>query len=323
MSDLCLNRRNSSLAGSLLSVAKGSNPLQPLRFGEANEERVPILSGLSIPKYGDVTVRDSLAAVQSFPERHRATIKSLGKRLEAFLDDPNEENLHDLRISIRRADASVSALRKGFRERRKTKRLLNELESLMRRSAKVRDLDTVRARLLGYPANSVPNRLLRRIEKSRARLLRSTTALAASTHKLSSLRPDAKDVRDEKEVRKRLNNVVKKLRTRVNLMLPLVLTEPEKTKELHSLRKDCKRLRYTLELMPVDQENSELIKALTSWQDLLGEIRDGDVTISYLEGLERSVAVDEILRSESTRRRHDYQKFAGTFRENSRARLPG
>ena len=55
-----------------------------------------------------------MSAVQPFTERHRAIINSLGKRLEAFLEDPNEENLHDLRTSVRRADASVSALPKRF-----------------------------------------------------------------------------------------------------------------------------------------------------------------------------------------------------------------
>jgi CHAD domain-containing protein len=263
-----------------------------------------------------------LPAVQSFPEGHRAVINSLGRRLESFLDDPNEENVHDVRTAIRRADASMSVLPKRFRERRKTKRLLSKQEALMRQSAKVRDIDTVRARLSVYPPNSVLDRLLRRLEKSRRRQLKSTTALAASIHKLSSLCPDAKDARDEKEIRKRLDKVVKKLRSRMNRTLPVILAEPDKTAVLHSLRKDCKRLRYTLELMPVHGENSKLIKTMRSWQDLLGVVRDGDVAIDYLEGLERSVAVDEILTAERSRRRHDYEKFAETCRETSGAKLP-
>lgn len=288
-----------------------------------SRESAPNLSGPSIPKYTDVTIRNPLSAVRSFPERHRAIIKSLGKTLEAFLDDPNEDNLHDVRIAVRRTDASMSALPKRFRERRKTKRLLSKLEDLLRRSAKVRDLDAVRARLSGYPPNRVLDRLLRSVEKSRGRQLRLTTALAASIHNLSSLCPDTKDVRDRKEIRKRLNKVVKKLRLKVNRTLPIVLAEPDKTEALHSLRKDCKRLRYTLELVPVHGEDSELIETLISWQDLLGAVRDGDVTIDYLEGLERSVvAVDKILRAENGRRKHDYEKFAGTCRETFGARLP-
>ena len=80
------------------------------------------------------------------------------------------------RTSVRRADASVSALPKRFRARRKTKRLSGKLDDLMRQSAKVRDLDTVRARLSGYPSNGVLDRLLRRIQKSRRRQLKSTTS---------------------------------------------------------------------------------------------------------------------------------------------------
>ncbi len=251
-----------------------------------------------------------MSAVQSFPEKHRATIDSLGKRLRAFLDDPNEENLHDARTAIRRADASMNALPKRFRERRKTRNLSRRLESLMRRSAKVRDLDTVRARVSGYPPKGVRDRLLRRVEKERRRKLKPTTALAKSVRKLSPLYPGPKDAPDEKEMRRRVAKVARKLRSRVSRALPVVLAEPENTVALHTLRKDCKRLRYTLELMPVRGEDARLVKTMRLWQDLLGEVRDGDVTIDYLEGLGGSAEVGEILRAERDRRGRDYEKFA-------------
>jgi len=250
-----------------------------------------------------------MPAVRPFPEKHRETIGSLKKRLSEFLDEPSEKSLHDLRTAIRRADASVSALPRTFRERRKTRRLSVKLEDLMRRSAKVRDLDTVRARLSAYPTSTAHSRLLRRIEKDRRRRLRLTRDSAASIRKLSSLCPDAKEFADKEGLSKRLEKVVKKLNARVNRMLPVVLANPDDTKALHSLRKDCKRMRYTLELTPVQGENPRLLKTLISWQDLLGSVRDGDVVIGYLEGLERSSTIDEILRAERSRRKHDYDAF--------------
>jgi len=255
-----------------------------------------------------------LSAVQPFAERHRAAIDSLGKRLKAFLVDPDEDNLHDMRTAIRRADASMSALPKRFRGRRKTKTLSGRLEDLMRQSAKVRDLDTVRARLSAYPPSGAHDLLLPRIEKSRRRQLRSTVSLASSIRKLSSLCPDESDL-DEKKVRKRVDKVAKKLKSRVDRTLPVVLAEPDKTVVLHSLRKDCKRLRYTLELVPEHGEESKLVKTMRSWQDLLGEVRDGDVAIGYLEGVGRSAAVDEILKAERNRRRRDYEKFVRACNE--------
>jgi CHAD domain-containing protein len=255
-----------------------------------------------------------LSAVQSFHEKQRATIDSLGKRLRAFLDEPNEENLHDARTAIRRANASIGVMPKRFRERGRTRKLSRTLERLMRRSAKVRDLDTVRARVSGYPAKGARDQLLRRVEKERRRKLKPTTALAESIRKLSPLYPDPKDVPDEKEMRKRVGRVARKLRSRVDRTLPVVRAEPDNTVVLHSLRKDCKRLRYALELVPAHGDDAELVKTMRLWQDLLGAVRDGDVTIGYLEGLGGSEEVGGILRAERDRRRRDYEKFAATAR---------
>jgi len=243
---------------------------------------------------------------------------SLGKRLGAFLDDPSEERLHDVRTAIRRANASVSALPKRFRERRKTKKLSSKLENLMRRSAKVRDLDTVRARVSGYPSKGARDELLRRVEKDRRRRLKSTMASAKSVRRLLPLYPEPKDVPDEKEMLKRVGKVEKKLRSRVNRTLPVVLAEPDDTVALHALRKDCKRLRYTIELVLARGEDSKLAKTMRLWQDLLGAVRDGDVAIGYLEGQEGSAEVGEILRTERARRRQDYEKFT-----KAASRLPG
>ena len=257
--------------------------------------------------------RDSLPTVEPFPERHRTAMRSLKKKLDAFLEDPNEEeNLHDVRTAIRRAEASMHTMSKRFRERQKAKRILSKFEDLMRRSVKVRDLDAVRARLSYYPLNSVLDRVLRDMERSRRRQLKSSIAVAASIPKLSHLCPDANDVQDEEKARKRLDKVVKKLMSSVDRELQVVLSEPDGTEALHALRKDSRRLRYSLEGMPLHGEDSTLVKTLTLWQDLLGAVRDGDVTIYYLEGLERSAIVDRILNTESARRRHDYEKFART-----------
>ena len=262
-----------------------------------------------------------MSAVHSFPERHRAIVDSLGKRLEAFLDDPDADNLHDLRTEIRRACATLDALPKKLRGRRKTRRLWDMLRDLMRRSAKPRDLDTLMARLAGYPSNHELDRLLKQVERGRRRKLKSTVSLAASIRKLSALRPNAKETREEKEIGRRLDKVARKLRSRMSQKLPIVLAEPGNVAMLHSLRKDCKRLRYMLELMPTHRENARLAETMKSWQSLLGEVRDGDVTIEYLEGLERSPAVDEMLKAERSRRRRDYERFARACRETSGARL--
>lgn len=59
---------------------------------------------------------------------------------------------------------------------------------------------------------------------------------------------------------------------------------------------------------------------LTAWQDLLGAVRDGDVTIDYLTALGRSAAVVPILRAERSQRKRDDEKF---MRLAKRPTVPG
>jgi CHAD domain-containing protein len=251
-----------------------------------------------------------LSALHPPLERHRERVESLRKRLDAFLEEPSAENVHDLRTAVRRVDASVTSLPKEFRERRKTKRLLERLERLMRRSAKVRDLDTVLARLSDYQTGRSLDPVRRRAEKSRRRRAKSALKAAASIRRLPLLCPDAQDAGETQRAEMRIEKAVKRLSSRVNTRLPAVLSNPDDKEELHALRKDCKRLRYVLELTPQGGKYSGLIRTLTSWQDLLGAVRDGDVTVEYLDASERSAALERVLRAERARRRRDYQKFA-------------
>ena len=248
-------------------------------------------------------------------------MKSLQKRLEAFLDDSSAENLHDLRTAIRRADASTAAMPKSFRKSPRTKKLLGRLKKLMKGSAEVRDCDTVKTRLSEYPRDSVMDRLMRHVNKTRKRRLKSTEALAAKVRKVSSLSP-AKGSLDQEKTRRRLDKIVKRLRSKINWALPIVLSQPDNREALHSLRKDCKSLRYTLELSLAETDKSSAVGTLVSWQDILGAVRDGDVTIAYLESIERSAGVERILVRERGRRAQDYERFAGAFRKLPNANNP-
>jgi CHAD domain-containing protein len=275
---------------------------------------------LRIPKYATTAFWVFLSAAKSFPERHPGQVKSLEKKLGAFLDDPNEKNLHDLRTAVRRADASMAALPKSFRKSPKTKKLLGRLKKLMKSSAKVRDCDTVKTRLSSYPRDSVLDRLVKRVEKKRKRLLKSTEALAAKVREVSPL-SSARDSLEEGKTERRLDKTVKRLEFKINRALPIVLSQPDNKEALHDLRKDCKRLRYTLEFSLAEPEESREVRTLLSWQDLLGAVRDGDVTIDYLEGLEKSIDVEKILAGERRGRSHDYERFTEACEKVSDARI--
>src|SRR5207249_12157122 len=84
----------------------------------------------------------------------------------------------------------------------------------------------------------------------------------------------------EKKLQRRYNKVVRRLSERIELNFPVVLTNMNKILELHDMRKDCKKLRYQLELMPDQNDNNsrndkeihKMITELEDIQDMLGSI---------------------------------------------------
>jgi CHAD domain-containing protein len=107
------------------------------------------------------------------------------------------------------------------------------------------------------------------------------------------------------------------------LNLPIVVNDSEKVTELHELRKDCKKLRYLLELLPdsnskdqtgeMDDYVSKLMEKLESVQDILGIIHDYDTIIAYLRRRKgtgtRSTLVNSIIAQLNQERQNKYEEF--------------
>ena len=97
--------------------------------------------------------------------------------------------------------------------------------------------------------------------------------------------------KSEKKLKKRFNRVVGKLANNIEKNYPVVLSSSKRLTELHEMRKDCKKLRYLLELLPIGTNSkgegkdkvSQLIEELEKVQDMLGAIHDHDATIAYIK----------------------------------------
>jgi CHAD domain-containing protein len=115
----------------------------------------------------------------------------------------------------------------------------------------------------------------------------------------------------DKELQKRYDKTVSKLISRIESTFPAVLTNPSKLEELHDLRISCKKLRYLLELLPVENTNIlKIRKILQKLQDILGTIHDYDFTIEYLGSLgELSIEIQEIISIEKEVRDVKYDDF--------------
>lgn len=89
---------------------------------------------------------------------------------------------------------------------------------------------------------------------------------------------------------------------------------------MHVTRRDCKQLRYVLEMGEFSRPPKPLV-ALRSWQELLGTIRDHDVMIAYLQGLKKSPEIQLALNTEIEGRGNSYRKFVEVSRENPVSRF--
>jgi CHAD domain-containing protein len=189
----------------------------------------------------------------------------------------------------------------------------------MKVNATVRDQDIILSKLSMYKQSPTYERLTESLRKSRKSHLEQAKELALSVQKDPGPRVKPRDISDP-TLQRRYNKVVRKLGSKITSELPLVREDPSKVEELHVVRRDCKQLRYVLEMSEFSRPPKPLV-ALRSWQALLGTIRDHDVMIEYLRGLRKSAEVQVALNTEVENRNKSYRKFVEVSRENPVSRF--
>lgn len=253
---------------------------------------------------------DAVAAFARDFEKSSGRVK---KRLAAYLKDPeNGDNVHDMRTSLRRLEAAFSLMPK--KQRRKNRRQIDAHKAFFRANSQVRDLDIIRSRI-AFAGNESFDAA---IAKKRQVALGRALALGRSLQKLPPA--DTKDM-DGKKLVARMDKVAYRLLDAAEECLPVVAGDSRKKKELHELRKDLKKLRYVLEILPSTRREkcgNKLTKIaggkdaaarLKELQSLLGLIHDCDITIEYLRGKK---GAEGILERENAERDALFRKFAAT-----------
>jgi CHAD domain-containing protein len=242
---------------------------------------------------------------REFLKIHARAARTLARDLERFLEDPDEDAVHDARTAIRRVDAHVSLLPKSIRRSPGARELLERHKRVMKSSAKVRDLDIVRGKV--SPQVGAAPGLLRAIEDARRRASEEAGEEVAAAAEARVPAATSKEV-TQARLQRRFRKVVARLAQRIDGLLPVVAGDPRRLEELHSLRIACKRLRYTLEVAR-GGDAAEALALMESWQDALGAIRDWDVTLYYLEKA-APPADRELLQRGARERAREFRAFA-------------
>ena len=78
-----------------------------------------------------------------FEGKFQDNLQKMGQRLDTYLANPeDEENVHDVRTSLRRIDTFYSLLPKNLRKR--NRKLIEKYKEFFKANSKIRDLDIIR-----------------------------------------------------------------------------------------------------------------------------------------------------------------------------------
>jgi CHAD domain-containing protein len=258
--------------------------------------------------------------LKEFIASFKRNVSRVNNRLDDYLKNSNEKNIHDIRTAVRRLDSSYKALPQNMRKKNKIKQYVSKCKDLFRLNSKIRDYDIITEKIQQHEQhqNVDIENCKKRLASRREAKLREARALALEVRKMSVPKINRGNISDKK-LTKRYNKVVSRFANKILLNFPIVIADPEKLKELHEMRKDCKKLRYMLELLPVNNSSSkenvsQLLQELEKMQDILGEIHDCDAVISYLKRQVKRPKLDEITNKIIEERSKKYEEFRAYFK---------
>ncbi|MCC7433467.1 MAG: CHAD domain-containing protein [Methanoregulaceae archaeon] len=240
------------------------------------------------------------------------------------------EDIHQLRVFSRRAGAAVKAFSflTASGNRRPLVRALKDIRGV---AGQARDCDVLIESLKSWRESAAPE-----AQPSVAFLIgfaqgERTAAQGALERVFEEMSP--------KELRRRWKRVSKDLHAKDNAQTlgdqigPVVqpqiarvleaLARPNPTiEQLHAVRIEGKRARYTLELFAgcIDKQTARCgLEALTELQETLGSLNDSAVTLARLEKLHQRIEASDPLLWESLK--PGFELLAASHRENQVARM--
>lgn len=182
------------------------------------------------------------ARPESPPSIMQQRLDLFARRLQEYLDNQGEEQIHNLRTSVRRLESTHGALPKSARTAR-SKKYVMRAKSLFRRNGRLRDSDVIRSTLvrLGVPSDSEP---VADLSQGRGPALLD---LLGDARKLAAARLPAMPPVDPHAVAARRKRRIWLLFDAVRCKSQIMASDESKIRELHEMRKTVKNLRYLLE----------------------------------------------------------------------------
>ena len=249
---------------------------------------------------------ESSAVTVRFLAEYEKIKERVNKSLRDYLGNPGTAQTQTLRASVRRLDTAIRLLPKRTRDDKAIRRCHERCRDVLRETSRIRDIDILKERISKHPADKTVALMLANFQEEREEFVDASKKAA---WKLFEHHPPKLERRDLPRFARRVEGAFEEMNEEIMAELGVTLRDEAKVDELHSLRKHCKRLRYTLELFPAVGHNEGLVGELRRRQDVLGEIRDCDVIVDYLSRARPTVEVRSALAAERALRQQKYAAF--------------
>ena len=217
--------------------------------------------------------------------------EKLDTTVDALLSRPEEKTIHDIRTTSRRIQALTEILPKSIRKKTKVRTYLACARALFKTTTQIRDIDVVQSKLNRFEESPDVKQLLEEMKKTRENLLKATYKAADSLRKMGIPKFKANQI-SESKLSKRRKKILRKYQSILEKQMKVLLASPTLEK-LHEFRKNCKMLRYTLELD--SRKTDPLMTQLVRIQGSLGVVMDVQATLNSLSGLSASEALEKII----------------------------
>jgi len=244
--------------------------------------------------------------VNTYTDNCTQNIKRVYTKLDKYLENPTEDNIHHMRTSLRRLEATYQSSPKQIRKKKKFKEFASVGKRLFRINSNIRDIDIILEKLakegrmhaqqLEHYENPLVQEKENQLEEARTIALDLRRIVVPSLYYKNKT-----DKNFEGNSMKRLAKISRKLKNKIETRIPIVIGDDSKITELHELRKDSKKLRYLIELVInkeandtnkrninddmdvlIDNNYQKILEHLEKIQGMLGDIHDYDITLDYL-----------------------------------------
>lgn len=252
-----------------------------------------------------------------FLKKFKKISENFNQKLYDYISNPNDENIHDIRVSIRRLESAYQILPKNVRKQDRVRKYVKQAKRLFKINAKIRDFDIICANMESrYPDKTQD--LVLTLKNSRSEYIKNANKLALKVSHLDIPKITKSGIKKSK-LTKRYLKILDETILDIHKNSIISLGDERKISELHMLRKNFKKLRYTLELASDKKTTHESLQNLKNIQDILGEIHDSDIIIDHLKSIDKNSTYREIIMAEVLHRSKKYNAFVMAFKKNPKA----